>query len=70
MSFSPEVKAWLLLLTLVISTGTGAGMTAFLGGSHWGVSIIIGLGVAATNVYHALSDSPKLKASSQEPPTP
>lgn len=70
MNFSPTTKAWIMLLTLVLSTGTGAGITAFLGGSHWGVSIIIGLGVAATNVYHALSESPKLKASRQDTPTP
>lgn len=60
-----------MLLTLVLSTGTTAGVTAFLGGAHWGISILIGVGVSATNVYHALSESPKIKASREtQPPFP
>jgi hypothetical protein len=72
MNFTPSVKAWLMLLTLVISSGVTAGVTAFLGGAHWGVSSLIGLGVSATNVYHALSESPKIKAARSEtnPPFP
>lgn len=68
MNFSPKIKAWILLFTLVLSTGIGAGVTAFLGGAHWGVSALLGLGVSATNVYHALSDSPHTKA--PKPTTP
>jgi hypothetical protein len=70
MNFTPEIKAWIMLLTLVLSTGTTAGVTAFLGGAHWGVSTIIGVGVSATNVYHALSESPgaKAKAAVTKPP--
>jgi hypothetical protein len=62
MNFTAQTKAWIMLLTLVLSSGTGAGVTAFLGGSHWLVATVIGVGVAATNVYHALSESPKDKA--------
>ena len=32
MNFSPQLKAWLLLITLVLGTGIGVGVTAFLGG--------------------------------------
>lgn len=55
-----------MLLTLVISSGISLGMTAFLGGADWGVAVIIGLGAGATNVYHALAESPKEKAAKQE----
>jgi hypothetical protein len=61
-NFSQETKAWITLISLVLGTGASAGVTAFLGGAHWGVSAIIGIGVSATNVYHALADSPKDKA--------
>ncbi len=62
MNFSPTVKAWIQLVTLVLGTGIGVGVTAYLGGSHWLVATLCGLGTGATNVYHALSDSPKDKA--------
>lgn len=68
MNFSPEVKAWLMLITLVLSTGLAAGYTAFLTGSNpWGAAVV-GLGTAATNVYHALSQSPKDKMKGQTNP--
>lgn len=58
MNFSPEVKAWLQLITLVLGTGIGVGVTAYLGGANWCIALLCGLGTGATNVYHALSDSP------------
>lgn len=68
MNFDPQTKAWILLFTLVCSTGLAAGYTAFLtGASVWGASAV-GVGTAASNVYHALSDSPKDKAT--KPPFP
>jgi hypothetical protein len=67
MNFSPQVKAWLQLITLVLGTGIGVGVTAFLGGSHWVIATLCGLGTGATNVYHALSESPKAKATTQPP---
>ena len=68
MNFSPEIKAWLQLIALVLGTGIGVGVTAFLGGSSPVVAFLCGLGTGATNVYHALSDSPKDKATT--PPFP
>ena len=68
MNFPPAVKAWLQLITLVLGTGIGVGMTAFLGGSTPWVAFLCGLGTGATNVYHALSESPKEKASRTNPP--
>lgn len=65
MNFSPQIKAWILLTALVLSSGITMGVTAFLGGADWRVAVLIGLGTGATNVYHALSESPKDKAPSQ-----
>jgi len=62
MNFSPIVKAWIQLITLVISTGGAVGMASFLGGSSWQIAVICGSITGATNVYHALSESPKDKA--------
>ena len=69
MNFSPQVKAWLRLITLVVSSGTAIGMGAFLSGSPKSVAIVLGIGAAATNVFHALTDSPK-DAGPTNPPTP
>lgn len=63
MNFSPAVKAWILLICLVISSGGAVGYTAFLGGAKWQLALIAGLISSATNVYHALSQSPKDKIS-------
>ena len=62
MNFSPQVKAWILLLTLALSTGIGVGVTAFLGGASKWISIFLGLANSATAIYHALSASPADKA--------
>lgn len=70
MNFPPKVKAWLQLITLILGTGIGVGMTAFLGGATPAVAFLCGLGTGATNVYHALSDSPKDRASKTTPPIP
>lgn len=70
MNFSPQVKAWLQLLSLVLGTGIGVGMTAFLGGASPWVSFLCGLGTGMTNVYHALSESPKEKVKGTQPPFP
>lgn len=72
MNFSPQVKAWIQLIALVLGTGIGVGMTAFLGGSSPLVAFLCGLGTGATNVYHALSESPKdkVKTGSTSAPWP
>jgi hypothetical protein len=61
MNFSPTVKAWIQLITLTLGTGIATGYTAFLTGASPVGAFIVGLGTGATNVYHALSDSPKDK---------
>lgn len=58
MNFSPQVRAWLQLIALVLSSGIGVGYGAFLGGASPVAAFICGLGTAATNVYHALAASP------------
>lgn len=70
MNFSPETKAWILLICQVISSGGAIGLTSFLGGAHWAVAIISGVIAAATNVYHALAASPKDKAATAPPFSP
>ena len=62
MNFSPFVKSWLILACIVISTGTTAGMTAFLSGSSPSIAFLIGLGTAASNVLMNLMKSPQDKA--------
>lgn len=61
MNFSPKVKAWILLVSLVLSSGISVGYAAFLSGAAPVGAFLCGLGTAATNVYHALSSSPKDK---------
>ncbi|HYC64528.1 MAG TPA: hypothetical protein VEC14_07350 [Reyranellaceae bacterium] len=67
MQFPALTKAWIQLIALVLSTGTAAGVTAFLGGAHWGIALIVGLGTAGSNVYHALSESPRDKGRTTPP---
>ena len=62
MNFSPKTKAWILLISLVLGSSIGVGVTAFLGGSSPWVAALLGLGTGMTNLYHALSDSPEDKA--------
>jgi F0F1-type ATP synthase assembly protein I len=69
-NFSPALKAWIQLVSLVVGSGIGVGMTAFLGGSNWVVALICGIGTGATNVYHALSESPRDKAARTTAPFP
>jgi hypothetical protein len=68
MNFSPVVRAWILLITLILGTGITVGVTSFLGGSSPWIAALCGLATGATNVYHALSDSPKTKNQSTQPP--
>jgi hypothetical protein len=58
MNFSPKIKAWILLVMLIISTGGGVTLTAIMGGSKLGLAILAGVITGASNVYHALAASP------------
>ena len=68
MNFSPQVKAWILLVALVLGEGLTVGYGAYLSGSNPWAAAILGLGTAASSVYHRLSESPQDK--SVTPPTP
>lgn len=58
MNFDPKTKAWIVLISLVVGTGSAAaGVAAAAGAKWWGV-LLVGLGTAGTNVYHALANSP------------
>lgn len=67
MRFDPKTKAWILLVSLVTGTGIAAAATAYAGGAKLGWAIAIGIGVAGSNVYHALSASPSDKADNSLP---
>ena len=56
---SPNTKEWVKLVCLVVGTGSAVTVTSYLGGAKLWIAILCGLGTGATNVYHALSDSPK-----------
>ncbi len=58
MNFSATTKAWILLITLVMSTGAAITVTSYEGGAKLWVAILLGLATGATNVYHALSAGP------------
>lgn len=56
---TPSQKAWLKLLMLALGSGIAVGITSYAGGCKPIIATLTGIGTAATNVYHALSDSPK-----------
>lgn len=58
MNFSPKTTAWIKLIALVFSTGITVAAAAYTSGAKPIYCVVIGIGVAATNVYHALSPSP------------
>jgi hypothetical protein len=66
MNFSPQVKSWIILASLVIGTGSAAAFAAAASGANKYASIGIGIGVAATNVYHALQSSPNEQPTTKE----
>lgn len=67
MNFSPTVKAWIQLISLVLGTGTGVAVTAYLGGAKPMIAFLCGLGTAASSVYHALTESPATKGKTGAP---
>ena len=69
MEFDPKTKAWIQLIALVLGTGAAVTITTFLGGAKLWVAILAGLGTGASNVYHALNESPKEKSEPQVNPT-
>jgi hypothetical protein len=66
MNFPPIVKSWLILISIVVSTGSAAGYTAFLSGASPAGATIVGIGMAFSNVLHSLLASPKELAAKME----
>lgn len=58
-------KEWIKLIALVIGTGSAVTVTSAVGGAQLWIAILCGLGTGATNLYHALNDSPKDKAAKE-----
>ncbi len=69
MNFPSIVKSWLILISIVISTGSAAGYTAFLSGASPLGATIVGVGVAFSNVGTALMASPGQMAAKMEKST-
>lgn len=63
MNFDPKTKAWILLVTLVLATGSAVTVTTYLGGTKLWIAILAGAGTGASNVYHALTSSPNKQTS-------
>lgn len=55
---TPKQTAWIKLIALALGTGCAAAGTSYAAGAKiWGV-ILVGVGTAASAVYHSLSPSP------------
>lgn len=68
MNFTATQKAWILLISLVIGTACAVFTTSYLGGAKWWVAVIVAIGTAGTNVYHALSKGPQDVDPGSKPP--
>lgn len=64
---SETQKAWIKLIALIFGTGAAVCVTAIQGGAKPWIGILLGLGTAGTNVYHALSDKPASKDQNTTP---
>jgi len=58
MNFTPQQKAWILLIALIFSAGGGVFLTSYLGGAKLWLSVVSGLITASSSVYHALNKPP------------
>jgi pantothenate kinase type III len=58
---SKATKEWIKLLALVIGTGSAVTTTAAVGGAQLWIAILCGIGTGATNLYHALNETPRTK---------
>ncbi len=67
---TPQQKAWIKLICLVLGTGCAACVLSYSGGAKLWVAIIVGIGTGASNVYTALSDSPNDSAKTEPTKTP
>lgn len=72
---SPNTKEWIRLIALLFGTGSVITVGAYEGGSKVWIAILLGLGTAGSNIYHAFSPKPGSSGNTQEfrnpnPPTP
>lgn len=58
MEFTPQVKSWIILICIVLGTGSSVTIVAATGGCKLWVAILTGLGAGATNVWTNLRASP------------
>lgn len=58
MNFTESQKAWIKLVCLVFGSSASVIVASYAGGAKPWVAVLLGLGTAGTNVYHALSDKP------------
>lgn len=61
MNFSPKVRSWIILLSLVFGSGLTFGYTALLSGASVTGACVVGFGTGLTNLYHALTQPPGAK---------
>lgn len=55
----PSTKEIIKLICIVFATGSRITVSSYAGGAKLWVAILCGLGTGATNVMHALQDSPR-----------
>jgi hypothetical protein len=58
MNFTPQQKAWILLITIILMSGGGVFLTSLAGGSKLWFAVASGLITASSSVFHALSKPP------------
>lgn len=65
-----QTKEWVKLIALIFSAGAGVTVVSYTGGAKLWISILLGLGTAGSNVFHALSDKPGQCGPDQPQKTP
>lgn len=65
LTFSPRTKAWIVLVLMVITEGSGVAAIAHTGGASLFWALLAGLGAGCGSVLHALLSSPNDKPAAQ-----
>lgn len=55
---SQNTKDWIKLIAQIFGTGSAVIATSVLGGMKPWLAVLVGLGVAGSNVYHSFSSPP------------
>lgn len=64
---SQNTKEWIKLIALIFGTGAAVIVTSVAGGMKTWLAVLMGLGVAGTNVFHAMSEKPGEKSPDGQP---